>query len=89
MVSVLRGEFIGLKVRVLESENTNNSGKGGIIVDETKNILTIETSEGVKKLIKNQCVFEFTNKDHTILRVDGKRIALRPEERIKKLRCVK
>ena len=77
----LRGEFIGLKAKVIDSRDVSLKGIEGIIIDETKNMLIIETSKGIKKVAKNIAIFEING--HSI---NGKKIRYRPEERIGKIR---
>lgn len=71
-------ELIGKKISVIESKNNSLVGIKGVVVDETKNLVFIETEEGIKKIAKDQCVFDIEGK-----RIQGKDIAKRPEERIK------
>ena len=77
-----RSELIGLDVEVIESENRFNMGLKGKIIDETKNMFMVKTEKGRKKIIKNQCVFEFELKEKNI-QINGKSLSRRPEERIK------
>jgi len=77
-----RSELIGLSVKLIESENCFNRGVKGRIIDETKNMFEIETKEARKKIIKDQCVFEFMIKGEKI-QINGKSLTKRPEERIK------
>ena len=77
-----RSELIGLNMKIIESENKFNKGIKGKIIDETKNMFEIKTKETRKKIIKDQCVFEFIIKGEKI-QIDGKSLTKRPEERIK------
>lgn len=70
---LLKGELIGLNVRVL---GKNVEGR---IIDETRNMLTVEHKGRKKQIIKNSNVFEFNK-----IKIDGKKLIGRPEERIKK-----
>lgn len=74
---IVRGELIGLNVNAI---GENISGK---IIDETKNSILIETKKGRKMIMKNNNKFEFILLDKRIV-IDGKQLALRPEERIKR-----
>ncbi|MEK6808324.1 MAG: ribonuclease P protein subunit [Nanoarchaeota archaeon] len=77
LLDLIRGELIGLNLRVIGKEIQ------GRIIDETKNLFIIETSDKKrKKLIKKNNVFEFLV-ENEIIRVDGKVLAVRPEERIR------
>ncbi len=75
-----KSELIGLDVKIIKSENRFNKGIKGRIIDETKNMFVIKTKETRKKIIKNQCVFEFEEKN---IKINGKSLSTRPEERIK------
>lgn len=77
-----RSELIGLDVKIIESENRFNRGIKGRIIDETKNMFIVKTEKRKKKIIKNQCVFEFKLKEKNI-QINGKSLVIRPEERIK------
>lgn len=78
-------EFIGLEIKIIDSENEILKNKKGKIVDETKNTFIIE-SDGVRKsLLKFQIKFQFTFKGTKYI-IDGKKICFRPEERIKKIK---
>ncbi len=84
--NILKAELIGMDVRVFYSSNPLNNGIKGKIIDETKNSFLIKTKNTHKRVIKEQCVFEFTYKGKTY-RVNGKLLTKRPHERIKHIRC--
>lgn len=73
----MKSELIGLKAVVC---GKNIEGK---IIDETKNMLIIECKEKIKKAIKKGNDFEF-ELDGQKLKIEGKMLVGRPEERIKK-----
>lgn len=50
----IAGKMIGKKAEVKKSGNKSLIGIAGTIVDETKNMITLKTDKGEKKLIKNQ-----------------------------------
>ena len=81
-------EFVGAYLEVLKSYNKNCEGIKGIIVDETKNMLIIQANNGLKKLIKHNCVFEITFNDNQKFTINGNKITYRPEDRIKKIKGV-
>jgi RNase P/RNase MRP subunit p29 len=73
-------EFIGKKIKVIDSKNPSLIGLEGNIFDETQNMLFIETKEGfIKNLIKKQHKLKIN--DYII---EGDEITSSPEERIKK-----
>lgn len=81
--NLIKHELIGLSIKVHKSKNKNQSGIQGTVVDETKSLLKIETRNGIKKIAKKTSEFIFTIPNGTKIKVDGKRIFARPEDRIK------
>lgn len=77
-------EFIGLKLRVLNSTNPTYVGKEGIVIDETKNTIVIDAGGEKKVIAKKGSVFEFYVNDKRVI-IDGSTIVFRPHERTKKL----
>lgn len=82
---VLRHELIGLHAEVVNSKNNSLIGIKGKIIGETKNMLTVEMDNVVKRIIKNMVVINLKTKIGRI-RVDGRLLVGRPEDRIKKVR---
>ena len=80
---LLQAELIGRAVEIIESSNRTLVGVKGVIRDETKNMLIIETKDGIKKVIKDQCVFAFKTQKG-IIKLNGKKLVHRPEDRILK-----
>jgi len=77
-------ELIGLETRVSRSSDTSRENLKGIVVDETKNTLVIE-SKGIEKIVpKNEAEFEFKLGKEKV-KVDGKKILYKPEQRVKVL----
>jgi len=81
--NVIRHELIGLPVEIVESKNKFQKGMKGIVVDETKNLLIIEAEGKIKRVQKKGAKFIFTIPDGRKAIVNGEKITLRPEERIK------
>ena len=79
IMDLLRGEFIGKNVEIIDSSNKDLIGIKGKIVDETKNMFEIEINNNTKKVQKKICKFKFLPEN---LVVEGKIINCRPEERI-------
>jgi ribonuclease P protein subunit POP4 len=72
---ILKKELIGCDIKIKDM--------AGKVIDETKNMLIVEMNGGGrKKFIKKNNLFEITNGGKTI-KIDGKELMLRPEERIK------
>ena len=77
-------ELIGLEVKVVSSTNSQLRDMKGTVIDETRNMLTIETPKGEKKLTKQDCTFSFHLPSGEWVKVQGSLLAARPEDRIKK-----
>ncbi|MFC1769123.1 ribonuclease P protein subunit [Nanoarchaeota archaeon] len=72
--NLLRGEFIGLRVKVGQTNGT--------IIDETKKTITLQTKDKQRKrFVKTAHQFEF-KVDKKRVEIDGSLIAIRPEQRI-------
>ena len=84
--NLVRHELIGLKVEIRNSTDPTLKGVKGRVVDETYNMLIIETKTKRKeiKVPKRNCVFVFELPSGTKVKVDGKLLVGRPEDRIKK-----
>ncbi len=81
--NLIRHELIGLRVDIVDSLNKFHVGIKGLVVDETKNLLIIETKKGIKKVQKKGTDFIFTIPNGKKVKVNGAIIAKRPEERVK------
>ncbi len=83
--NIFRHELIGLPVEVALSSHKGFKGIKGKVVDETKNTIKIEDDQRNEKIIpKKAAIFHFKLPDGSIIEIDGKIIAVRPEDRIKK-----
>lgn len=83
-VAVVQGEFIGLKVKVVKSNNPGYVGVSGRVVDETRNTLVIRQKNEDKVIVKEAAVFQFTLPNGTVVEIEGNAILGRPEDRVKK-----
>lgn len=81
--NLIRHELIGLDVAVDGCENKTSVGISGTVVDETKKLLVIRTHKGDKKIQKSSSKFIFTLPEGGKVRVDGKLLEMRPDERVK------
>jgi len=81
--NLIKHELIGLEVEIAESTNKFQVGLKGLVVDETKNTLIIETEKGMKKIQKKGSTFIFKISDEKKVKVNGNKISVRPEERLK------
>ncbi|MFH1784793.1 MAG: ribonuclease P protein subunit [Candidatus Micrarchaeota archaeon] len=84
--NLLYSTFIGLEVEIINSSQRSLIGLSGKIVDETKNLMVVETVDGKeKKIPKISSTFRFTTEDGQKIDIIGKKIAFRPHERPKKV----
>jgi ribonuclease P protein subunit POP4 len=81
--NLIRHELIGLEVKIVDSTDPTIKGTKGRIIDETRNMLTIEALGKRKKVPKAICRFHFRLED-ALVEVDGKTIVGRPQDRVKK-----
>jgi len=69
---VIHAEWIGKHIRV------NKMAIEGIVVDETKNTIVVQTTKGVKTVQKHGNVFEIEGQ-----KVQGDDVLAAPEDRVK------
>lgn len=81
--NLIKHELIGLEVEVADSTNRFHIGIKGLVIDETKNTLAIETEKGIKKIQKKGSTFIFKISNDKKVKVNGNKIAVRPEDRLK------
>jgi len=80
--NLIKHELIGLEVEIADSTNKFQIGLKGLVVDETKNTLIIETEKCMKKIQKKGSIFIFKISNEKV-KVNGNKIAVRPEDRLK------
>jgi ribonuclease P protein subunit POP4 len=81
--NILRHELIGLDVKIVHSTNRSIQGRSGLIINESKNMITL-SRKGRKVLIpKNIATFRFKLADGRLVEVSGIRLVGRPESRLK------
>lgn len=76
--------LIGLRVKIVQSSNSQYLNFEGKIIDETKNTLIFKINEKEKRIPKKNSIFKFYLTDTIAVEVNGKLLLGRPEERIKK-----
>lgn len=85
--NILKHELIGLECRIADSTNKKIIGLQGKVIDETRQTIALEISGKGKTFVKDQCVFSFRLEGpgkEVWVKVDGKLLVARPEDRIKK-----
>ena len=75
--------WIGKIVRTYQKNNKNSPSIKGKVLDETKNTFLLQTTKGIKKIIKKTMNFEIKHQEK-ILKVDGKLLQGKIESRMKK-----
>ena len=81
-MNILRNEIIGLDAEVLSDSNPVNVGIRGKVIDETMKTLVIR-GMGTHRIAKQEAVFKFLL-DGVAVKVEGKALMGRPEDRVKK-----
>ncbi|MCD6563600.1 MAG: ribonuclease P protein component 1 [Thermoproteales archaeon] len=82
--NIIFHELIGLRVEIIDSSNKSQIGISGRVIDETANMLVIESDKGRKMVSKKDVVIVFYLPTGEKVKVEGKVIVGRPEERLKK-----
>ena len=82
--NILRHELIGLPVEVVHAANPAQQGIAGRIVDETRNMIVIETPRGAKRIEKAHATFRIAIPDGTVVDVSGYALVSQPEKRLSK-----
>lgn len=75
---------IGKEIVIVNSSNPYLIGLKGKVIYETKNMLTIKTDNGLKKIPKNVCLIRVFLNDNLYLDVNGKKIVGTLDRRIKR-----
>lgn len=83
-MNLRKHELIGLQVSVLRAEDPGQVNVSGLVVDETRNMLVVESGGREKHIPKQGSRFRFEIQGG--LEVDGDEIRYRPEDRVKKAR---
>lgn len=81
--NIVLSELIGLRCRVVACLDKKQKGLEGLITDETKNTLVLETAHGERKVIKKSATFRFYSGRKSFV-VKGEEINFRPHERLEK-----
>ncbi len=82
--NILRHELVGLSTHIIESRDPHLSCRRGNILGETKEMIHLDTERGEVHAPKGVCVFDVTLPNGSIVRIDGKMLVGRPEDRIKR-----
>ncbi|WP_445476171.1 ribonuclease P protein component 1 [Methanococcoides methylutens] len=88
-------ELIGLVTEIIESKNPTLNNIKGRVVDETRNMLVIETEDMNEKMVPKQgTTFVFyvpshsADQDQRVI-INGKLLLSQPENRVKNIRKIR
>ena len=79
---LIKHELIGRVIKIIESTNKANIGLNGNVLDETKHLLIINTSKGIKKVSKKGNIFQIQYLGEKV-NIQGELLFGAPAERIK------
>lgn len=82
--NIVMHELVGLSTHIVESKDSNYVCRKGIILNESKEMIQIDTEQGTISVPKAICVFDMTLPDNRVVRIDGGLLRGRPEDRMKK-----
>ncbi len=77
-------ELINLRVMVADSADPTLRGRVGIVRDETRNMLIVESERRLVSVPKEGASFIFDLPEGQSVRVEGSRLRFRPEDRVKR-----
>jgi ribonuclease P protein subunit POP4 len=82
-LNTVKNEFIGLDIRISKSHNKELVGMKGKIIDETRNTLVLRRGSKTVCIPKDIIHFHLSLPIGKTIKVDGRSIVARPEDRIK------
>ncbi len=77
---LVKYEFIGTEIEIIDAGNKSLIGINGRIADETRNMFVLDNG---KRIIKSQCIFKMKINKKTV-EINGKVLVGKPEDRVKK-----
>ncbi len=84
-LEILYTSLIGKEIEVIDSNNKNLIRIKGTLVFESANLLHLETTNGLKKILKSQVIIKFEHNEDTF-KLDCKLILGSLSNRIKKIK---
>jgi len=82
--NILAHEWIGLEITIKQSPDPKLNGLSGLVRDETRNTLVVETQGRIRRIAKPNTVFIAKLPTGETMTVEGSILKHRPEDRIKK-----
>ena len=80
--NILFHELIGQDVTVVHASNPSLIGITGLIIDETRGMVTIKTLTGLKMVGKKGATFRVRSPEGMVVDLDGSALLMAPERRI-------
>jgi len=77
--NIIHAELIGKHAKVIMATNKSLIGLEGMVVNETRNTLVVQTEKGIKRAQKHGAVFEIDGQE-----ASGDDLLAAPEERMVK-----
>ncbi len=77
-------ELVSLPVKISSSLDPTLKGREGIVRDETRNTLLVETAGRLRRIPKAGSSFTFTLSPGNLASMEGSEIRFRPEDRVKR-----
>lgn len=84
--NLLQHELIGLQAKIIESSEETLENREGIIVNETRNTLTLKEKNKLKTIPKSQVKLSIILPNKEKVNINGKKLIARPADRVKKYR---
>ena len=84
--NILKHEWVGLNIEIIDSCNKTHKGIKGKIIDETKKMIVILTEKGIKKIPKKEIIFKLYLPHNETKIIKGVNVVFSPEERVKKVK---
>jgi len=82
--NLVRHELLGLQAHVVGARDPGLVSREGTIIDESKEMFYLQTTDGVVRIPKGVCTFDIALPDGVVVRVDGQLLRGRPEDRLKR-----
>jgi ribonuclease P protein subunit POP4 len=82
--SIINQELIGLNARIAQSSDPSLVRRAGCVIDESKEMFTLLDRQKEFTVTKANCVFDFELQSGETIRIDGRLLRGKSEDRIKK-----
>ncbi len=82
MRNLLKSEFIGKNMMVVSSKDKQNIGIEFVVLDEGLNTFKVFDGETTRTLMKNNITFKINDSEP----IEGSKVQIRPEDRIKRVK---